>query len=60
MSPADIDFSAPPCAVNNGALWLIVRMRDAQACLDFAPAPSKARVYPDAPRFLNAGRLRTI
>jgi PhzF family phenazine biosynthesis protein len=28
-----IDFSAPPSAVNNGAPWLVVRLKSAAACL---------------------------
>ncbi|SFJ75095.1 phenazine biosynthesis protein PhzF family [Paraburkholderia megapolitana] len=30
---ATIDFSAPPCAVNNGVPWLVVRVNSAQECL---------------------------
>ncbi|MEQ5841585.1 PhzF family phenazine biosynthesis protein [Paraburkholderia acidicola] len=30
---ATIDFSAPPCAVNNGVPWLVVRVNSAQDCL---------------------------
>lgn len=33
LSPAVIDFSAPPAAVNNGAPWLVVRVNDAAQCL---------------------------
>ncbi|SAK59871.1 PhzF family phenazine biosynthesis protein [Caballeronia ptereochthonis] len=33
LGAAVIDFSAPPAAVNNGAPWLVVRMRDAAQCL---------------------------
>jgi PhzF family phenazine biosynthesis protein len=33
LSPAAIDFSAPPCAVDNGAPWLVVRLQDASQCL---------------------------
>ncbi len=32
-----IDFSAPPCAVNNGAPWLVVRLQSAEACLSLEP-----------------------
>ncbi|VXB73121.1 Phenazine biosynthesis protein PhzF family [Burkholderia sp. 8Y] len=33
LACVEIDFSAPPCAVDNGAPWLIVRLRDAAQCL---------------------------
>lgn len=33
LAPAVIDFSAPPAAVNNGAPWPVVRVRDAAQCL---------------------------
>lgn len=33
LAPAVIDFSAPPDAVDNGAPWLVVRVRDAVQCL---------------------------
>lgn len=32
-----IDFSAPPCAVDNGAPWLVVRLQSADACLALTP-----------------------
>ncbi|WP_144108420.1 PhzF family phenazine biosynthesis protein [Paraburkholderia sp. BCC1886] len=32
-----IDFSAPPCAVDNGAPWLVVRLDSAAACLAIEP-----------------------
>ncbi|MGF6768826.1 PhzF family phenazine biosynthesis protein [Paraburkholderia sp. GAS199] len=32
-----VDFSAPPCAVDNGAPWLVVRVDSAQDCLALAP-----------------------
>ncbi|PRY07097.1 PhzF family phenazine biosynthesis protein [Paraburkholderia sp. BL25I1N1] len=32
-----IDFSAPPCAVDNGAPWLVVRVSSARECLALAP-----------------------
>ncbi|MCC8396302.1 PhzF family phenazine biosynthesis protein [Paraburkholderia sp. MMS20-SJTR3] len=32
-----IDFSAPPCAVDNGAPWLIVRVDSARSCLALEP-----------------------
>lgn len=32
-----IDFSAPPCAVDNGAPWLVVRVDSARACLELEP-----------------------
>jgi PhzF family phenazine biosynthesis protein len=37
VAPAVIDSSATPCAVDNGAPWLIVRLQDARQCLAFAP-----------------------
>ncbi|WP_244813909.1 PhzF family phenazine biosynthesis protein [Caballeronia sp. Lep1P3] len=39
LAPAQIDFSAPPCAVNNGAPWLIARLRDAAQCLAMTLSP---------------------
>ncbi|CAB3764731.1 PhzF family phenazine biosynthesis protein [Paraburkholderia solisilvae] len=32
-----IDFSAPPCGVDNGAPWLVVRLASADACLALDP-----------------------
>ncbi|MFM0732334.1 PhzF family phenazine biosynthesis protein [Paraburkholderia sediminicola] len=32
-----IDFSAPPCAVDNGAPWLVVRVNSARDCLALEP-----------------------
>jgi PhzF family phenazine biosynthesis protein len=32
-----IDFSAAPCALDNGATWLVVRLQSAQACLALDP-----------------------
>jgi PhzF family phenazine biosynthesis protein len=32
-----IDFSAPPCAVDNGAPWLVVRVNSARDCLALDP-----------------------
>jgi PhzF family phenazine biosynthesis protein len=32
-----IDFTAPPCAVDNGVRWLVVRLNSADACLALAP-----------------------
>lgn len=32
-----IDFSATPCAVDNGAPWLVVRVNSARACLALEP-----------------------
>ncbi|CAB3635818.1 PhzF family phenazine biosynthesis protein [Paraburkholderia rhynchosiae] len=32
-----IDFSAPPCAVDNGAPWLVVRVNSARECLALEP-----------------------
>lgn len=40
-----VDFSAPPCAIDNGAAWLVVRVESAQACLAIAPdAAALARI----------------
>jgi PhzF family phenazine biosynthesis protein len=40
-----VDFSAPPCGVNNGAPWLVVRVHSAAACLAIkADATALARV----------------
>ena len=35
-----IDFSAPPCGVDNGAPWLVVRVNSAAACLAIEPDPA--------------------
>ncbi|KND61830.1 Phenazine biosynthesis protein PhzF like [Candidatus Burkholderia verschuerenii] len=35
LAPTVIDFSSPPCMVDNGVPWLIVRLNDARECLDF-------------------------
>jgi PhzF family phenazine biosynthesis protein len=35
-----IDFSAPPCAVDNGAPWLVVRVKSAPDCLALDPDPA--------------------
>jgi PhzF family phenazine biosynthesis protein len=35
-----IDFTAPPCGVDNGAPWLVVRVASAQACLSLEPDPA--------------------
>jgi PhzF family phenazine biosynthesis protein len=32
-----VDFSAPPCGIDNGPAWLVVRVDSAQACLALAP-----------------------
>jgi PhzF family phenazine biosynthesis protein len=32
-----IDFTAPPCGIDNGAPWLVVRVASAQACLSLEP-----------------------
>jgi PhzF family phenazine biosynthesis protein len=32
-----VDFSAPPCAVDNGAPWLVVRVNSARDCLALEP-----------------------
>jgi PhzF family phenazine biosynthesis protein len=40
-----VDFSAPPCGVDNGAPWLVVRVSSADACLAIEPdAATLARV----------------
>jgi len=40
-----VDFSAPPCGVDNGAPWLVVRVTSAAACLALEPdAAALARV----------------
>jgi PhzF family phenazine biosynthesis protein len=40
-----VDFSAPPCGVDNGAPWLVVRVSSAEACLAIEPdAVALARV----------------
>jgi PhzF family phenazine biosynthesis protein len=36
-----IDFDAQPCAVDNGAPWLVVRVNSAQACLAIEADPVK-------------------
>ncbi|WP_025598920.1 PhzF family phenazine biosynthesis protein [Burkholderia sp. WSM2230] len=35
-----IDFRAAPCAVDNGAPWLVVRMNSARDCLALEPDPA--------------------
>ncbi|RQZ14374.1 PhzF family phenazine biosynthesis protein [Burkholderia sp. Bp9031] len=35
-----IDPDAEPCAVNNGAPWLVVRLTSAEACIGLAPDPA--------------------
>nr|WKF58860.1 Trans-2,3-dihydro-3-hydroxyanthranilate isomerase [Paraburkholderia busanensis] len=35
-----IDFSAAPCAVDNGAPWLVVRVNSARDCLALDPDPA--------------------
>ncbi|CAB3771136.1 PhzF family phenazine biosynthesis protein [Paraburkholderia humisilvae] len=37
LRTAAIDFSAPPCGVDNGAPWLVVRLASAHACLALEP-----------------------
>ncbi|WP_153102230.1 PhzF family phenazine biosynthesis protein [Paraburkholderia hayleyella] len=37
LNSDQVDFSAMPCAVNNGASWLVIRMNSAQACLEVQP-----------------------
>jgi PhzF family phenazine biosynthesis protein len=40
-----VDFSAPPCGIDNGAPWLVVRVNSAAACLAIEPdAAALARV----------------
>jgi PhzF family phenazine biosynthesis protein len=40
-----IDFTAPPCGIDNGAPWLVVRVKSAAACLAIKPdADTLARV----------------
>ena len=40
-----VDFSAPPCGIDNGAPWLVVRVNSAAACLAIkADAAALARV----------------
>jgi PhzF family phenazine biosynthesis protein len=40
-----VDFSAPPCGVDNGAPWLVVRVNSAAACLAIEPdAAALARI----------------
>jgi len=40
-----VDFSAPPCGIDNGAPWLVVRVNSAAACLAIQPdAAALARV----------------
>jgi PhzF family phenazine biosynthesis protein len=40
-----VDFSAPPCGIDNGAPWLVVRVNSAAACLAIKPdAAALARV----------------
>ncbi|KWH11578.1 phenazine biosynthesis, PhzF family protein [Burkholderia territorii] len=35
-----IDFDAEPCAVDNGAPWLVVRLKSADACIGLSPDPA--------------------
>ncbi|AOI92992.1 PhzF family phenazine biosynthesis protein [Burkholderia pseudomultivorans] len=35
-----IDFDAEPCAVDNGAPWLVVRLTSADACVGLTPDPA--------------------
>ncbi|KDB09271.1 phenazine biosynthesis protein PhzF family [Burkholderia sp. lig30] len=37
LRTADIDFSAAPCAVDNGAPWLVVRLNSPDACIGLVP-----------------------
>jgi PhzF family phenazine biosynthesis protein len=41
LEPVVIDFSAPPCAVDNGVPWLVIRLRDAAQCLALDIAPHR-------------------
>ncbi|WP_277185578.1 PhzF family phenazine biosynthesis protein [Caballeronia sp. BR00000012568055] len=41
LAPAVIDFTAPPCAVDNGVPWLVVRVKDAAECFALAPTGDK-------------------
>ncbi|KUY96508.1 phenazine biosynthesis, PhzF family protein [Burkholderia territorii] len=35
-----IDFDAEPCAVDNGAPWLVVRLKSVDACIGLSPDPA--------------------
>ncbi|NHV29366.1 PhzF family phenazine biosynthesis protein [Burkholderia sp. D-99] len=35
-----LDLEAEPCAVDNGAPWLVVRLKSADACLGLSPDPA--------------------
>ncbi|KWE75099.1 phenazine biosynthesis, PhzF family protein [Burkholderia ubonensis] len=35
-----IDLEAEPCAVDNGAPWLVVRLKSADACIGLSPDPA--------------------
>ncbi|KVQ52252.1 phenazine biosynthesis, PhzF family protein [Burkholderia territorii] len=35
-----IDFDAEPCAVDNGAPWLVVRLKSVDACIGLSPNPA--------------------
>ena len=37
LGTATVDFDAIPCAVDNGAPWLVVRVASVEACLALAP-----------------------
>ncbi|WP_133660381.1 PhzF family phenazine biosynthesis protein [Paraburkholderia sp. BL10I2N1] len=41
LKTAVIDFTAPPCGVDNGAPWLVVRLQSADACLALEPDAQK-------------------
>ncbi|WP_322086068.1 PhzF family phenazine biosynthesis protein [Burkholderia sp. BCC1999] len=34
-----LDLDAEPCAVDNGAPWLVARLKSADACIDLSPDP---------------------
>ncbi|MGU7781857.1 PhzF family phenazine biosynthesis protein [Burkholderia sp. PU8-34] len=40
LRSADVDPDAEPCAVDNGAPWLVVRLKSAAACVGLAPDPA--------------------
>jgi PhzF family phenazine biosynthesis protein len=47
FGPGVLDPAAPPCAVDNGAPWLVARVQSAQACLALAPDPAAMRALVD-------------
>jgi PhzF family phenazine biosynthesis protein len=40
LAPVAIDLDAPPCAVDNGVPWLLIRLRDAAQCLAMTLSPA--------------------